>query len=106
MGIRRYSHDTNVKRWQQTFDDLQHRCHHVTGSPTVGDLLAHGIKTAFWQCRNTSWQDDGRGECWHQSASFGLDRFGKSLTIARMRGLFVCSRCGRNRPFLQLETDD
>lgn len=105
MGINRYSRDTIVKRWQRTFDDLQHRCHLVSGSPTVGDLLAHGIRTAFWQCRNTSWQNDGRGECWHRSESFSLARFGERLEVAKMRRLFVCSACGRNRPFLQLEAN-
>lgn len=101
MGVRRYSLDRNERRWQERFDDLQHRCH-SDWTLTVGELLEHGIMNAQWRCRNTGWQNDGRGDCWHASEVFDLTRFGPKLTVSKMRRMYVCSKCGRDRPFLEL----
>lgn len=100
MGVSRYSR-TN-RKWEERFDDLQHHCHLAYGSPTIGELLAHGITRGKWRCRNTSWQDDGRGDCWHSSDVVDLTQFGPGQCIAQLRRRYVCSACGRDRPFLEL----
>lgn len=105
MGVSRYSRDPDKKRWEQAFDDLQMRCHGYDGSPTIGELRAHGIETGQWRCRSVGWRDDGKGQCWHGSKKFPLAKFGARITVSKLRWKFVCSACGRNRPFLELWAD-
>lgn len=105
MGVSRYSRDHVRRRWEERFDDLQHRCHWYDFSPTIGELIDHGIHQAKWRCRNGGWKPDGKGECWHSSKPFDLTRFGPKLPVHKLRWKFVCSECGRNRPFIELLAD-
>jgi len=104
MGISRYSRDSERKRWEQRFDELQLLCHQYDYSPMIGDLVAHGITSAYWACRSVGWKPDGKPSCGHTSEGTPMDlrKFGPTLTVAKMRRLYVCSECGRNRPFIQL----
>lgn len=103
MGIRRYSRDSATERWERRFDELQAECsYYAEGSPLVGDLIDHGIRIALWKCRSIGWKPDGKGECWHKSEPFELAKFGRKLTVWKMRSLFYCSACGRRRPLLEL----
>lgn len=103
MGTRRYSRDPAQRRWEERFDDLQARCRSFELSPTIGELRRHGIPRGQWQCRSVGWRgDDGRPECFHASAPFLLAKFGDTATVTKLRGIFVCSECGRNRPHLLL----
>jgi hypothetical protein len=97
MGVRRYSRDPNLRRWEEMFDHLQFRCTIYGDDVTVGDLTAHGIRKAEWLCRAT--------ECWHRSAPFNLDTLGSSLRVTKLRWKFVCSQCGTKRPMIELMSE-
>jgi hypothetical protein len=105
MGVPRYSRDTDVKRWQHAVEELQARCHWYDGSPTIGEIIEHGVNLAQWRCRSLGWKPDGKDMCHHASDKFRLDKFGPRITVSKLRWKFVCSACGRNRPFLELWPD-
>lgn len=95
MSVRRYSRDPRARRWEEQFDELQRRCWVDYYSPTIGELLEHGIQRGRWECRS-------QGACLHQSEPFGLARFKPAAKVSRLRRQFVCSCCGRGRPDLRL----
>lgn len=103
MGIRRYSRDHDKERWERRFDALQEECRYFAeSSPTIGDLLDHGIETFKWQCRNVGWKDDGKVACWHSSDARQLSRYGRFMRVWDIRCRNTCGACGRKRPFLEL----
>lgn len=104
MGVRRYSKNSDIERWERRFDELQSLCHQYDYSPTIGELIDHGITTAYWACRSVGWRDDGKPSCGHTSEKTPMDlqKFGRNLTVSKLRWKYVCSSCGRKRPYIQL----
>lgn len=97
MGVRRYSTDPKTRRRQEFLDHLQWRCT-IYGDPlTIAEIVKAGVMRAEWRCRSP--------ECWHRSKPFDLTGFGEKITVTRLRWKFVCSRCGTNRPTLELLWD-
>lgn len=103
MGVRRYSKNSDVARWEMRFDDLQNECRNVGEfSPTIGELRDHGIEQAKWRCRNVGWRDDGLPQCWHSSDPFPLSRYPRHVHVWDIRQRNTCGVCTRRRPFLEL----
>lgn len=103
MGVRRYSRNSDVARWEQQFDALQNQCRNFAeGSPTIGDLRDHGIEQAKWRCRNIGFKDDGLPQCWHGGPVFPLTRYARHMHVWDIRQRNRCGQCSRRRPFLEL----
>lgn len=98
MGVRRHSTNPFVRRRQEQLDRLQWLCR-IYGDPiTIGDIISGDVHRAQWRCRNP--------ECFHRSEAFDLSRFGRKVTVTKLRWKFVCSVCGFNRPDLELLWED
>lgn len=98
MGVNRYSRDFAVRRRQEFLDHLQQRCRADYDSPSIGELTGAGIKLAEWVCNNYN--------CYHHSKPFDLERLGAKLLVRTLRRNYVCSRCGANRPQIELLWED
>jgi hypothetical protein len=106
MGVRRYSRNYDVRRWQEQFDEFQRQCQDVYLSPTIGELLDHGATRGQWRCRSVGWKPDGKPECWHSSPIFPLSRYPRHVRVFDIRQRNTCGACGRKRPFLELWPED
>ena len=95
MGVRRYSRDQDLAAWQRRFDYFQDMCRGGYPSPTIGELIEHGIRVARWSCR-------GGWDCGHSSEEFELTRFGPGTRVHLLKRNYICTKCGRDRPNLNL----
>jgi hypothetical protein len=95
MGVRRYSLDPTVRRQQELVDHLQQLCRVDYYAPTIGELIAARVLTVELQCRDY--------ECLHTSAPIDLTRYPPKMRTKALRLKFVCSRCGRKRPQVNLQ---
>lgn len=94
MGVRRYSTDPAKRRRQEYLDHLQWRCTVYEDPLTIGEIVKAGVTRAEWRCRFY--------DCYHRSGPFDLDRFGPKIAVTKLRWKYVCSKCGTNRPELEL----
>jgi hypothetical protein len=95
MGVRRYSLDPTVRQEQERVDELQRRCAVDYYAPTIGELLAVNVRTVELQCRDY--------ECLHTSEPIDLTQYPPKMRTKALRLKFVCSRCGRKRPQVNLQ---
>lgn len=99
MGVRRYSRDPDIERRQRQFDELQARCDVDYYAPEICELIAIGVRRAYWQCRDYA--------CLHESRStpFALDALPPKKRTHTLRRQFYCSACGTRRPKFRMIWD-
>lgn len=94
MGVRRYSRAPDVRQQQELFDHLQQLCKVDYYSPMLSELIAAKALTVEMQCRDYA--------CLHTSEPIDLTKFPPKMRTKTLRAKFVCSKCGRKRPQVNL----